>query len=388
MRLEPRPGLDTTVFTNVIETGDVVARGKLAQQLADFLTDPGVSEAERNQVVPAVLKLSVDPVKDIRRSLAQSLQGFAGLHADVVFSIIADDDDIALPFLRETPALSHWHMLAVLRVGDELRQEIIARRPDLSAEAMAYMVRAASLEVCMALFKNPTVRFDDRAYHTLYERFGSAADLVELLLGRADLPLDIRILQAKFASNRMRQLMAERGWVAVSDASQLVEDAEETAILRILVEASQAELAQAIPFLVNKKLLTPSLIVRAAAIGEMKVVHWSLAHLAGVSLPRASDMMFGRGLMGLRSLHGKAGLPPSCYWLLQAACDVVKDGREEGIALEPESFGRRLIEALMTRYENMLPLDRAKNLDLVGRYAEDRVRTIAKRLRADMVRAA
>ena len=105
-------------------------------------------------------------------------------------------------------------------------------------------------------------------------------------------------------------------------------------------------------------------------------------------LPRAHDLMFGRGLMGLKSLHSKAGLPQSCYGLLMAACDVVKDAKEEGLPLDPEGFGRRLIEALMTRYENMQTTERSKNLEFIGRFAEDRVQKIAKRLRADMVRAA
>jgi hypothetical protein len=182
--------------------------------------------------------------------------------------------------------------------------------------------------------------------------------------------------------------MAEKGWIAANDAADLVADAEDTAILRILVEASNQELAQAIPFLVSKNMLIPSIILRAAAIGEMKVVQWSLAHLSNVTLARAQELMFGRGFVGLKSLLNKSGLPQSCYGLLQAACDVVKDAREEKLPLDPEAFGRRLIEALMTRYENMQTSERTKNLEFIGRFAEDRVRKIAMRLRADMVRAA
>ena len=388
MRIEPKPGLDTTVFTDVIENGDVVARVKLAAQLVALLSAEGASKSECVQVVPVVLKLSVDPVKEVRRTLVSGLVGLLNLHADILFSIIADDDDLALPFLAVTPALNHWHMLAVLRVGDVARQQTVVMRPDLSAEALTYAVKSAPLEVCLRLFDNSTLHLDDRAYHGLYTRFGQVPEMAELLLSRPNLPLDIRILQAKRASNRMQQLMAERGWMADNDASELVADAEETAILRILVDASNDELARAIPFLVAKKMLTPSMIVRAAAIGEMKLVQWSLAHLSGVGLARAHDLMFGRGLMGLKSLHSKSGLPQSCYGLLMAACDVVKDAKEEGLPLDPESFGRRLIEALMTRYENMKTVERSKNLEFIGRFAEDRVRKIAKRLRADMVRAA
>ena len=388
MRVEPRSSLDTTVFHHVIENSDVEARRKLAVQLADFLGDAESPEIDRKQVVPVVLKLAVDPVKDVRRALADGLRSIADLHADIVFSIIADEDDIALPFLSLTPALNHWHMLAVLRVGDEPRQRIIVKRHDLSAEALAYAIKAGSLEICLVLFENRSVKFDANAYHTLYSRFGQAPEMAELLMGRVDLPLDLRIMQAKRASNRMHQLMAEKGWIAANDAADLVADAEDTAILRILVEANNQELAQAIPFLVSKNMLIPSIILRAAAIGEMKVVQWSLAHLSNISLSRAHELMYGRGLMGLKSLHSKSGLPQSCYGLLQAACDVVKDAREEKTPLDPENFGRRLIEALMTRYEHMQTAERTKNLEFIGRFAEDRVRKIAQRLRADMVRAA
>ncbi len=388
MRSESKSGLDTSVFMDVIENGDAMARTKLATQLAALMSAEETSKADCSQVVPVVLKLSVDPIKEVRRALANGLIGHSNLNADILFSIIADDDDVALPFLAATPALNHWHMLAVLRVGDVPRQQTVVLRSDLSPESLAYAVKSAPLNVCLRLFENRALHFDDKVYHTLYARFGQAPEMTELLLGRPNLPLDIRILQAKRASNRMQQLMAERGWMADNDATELVADAEETAILRILVEASNEELARAIPFLVSKKMLTPSMILRSAAIGEMKVVQWSLAHLSGVGLARAHELMFGCGLMGLKSLHSKSGLPQSCYGLLMAACDVMKDAKEEGLPLDPESFGRRLIEALMTRYENMQSTERSKNLEFIGRFAEDRVRKIAKRLRADMVRAA
>jgi hypothetical protein len=78
----------------------------------------------------------------------------------------------------------------------------------------------------------------------------------------------------------------------------------------------------------------------------------------------------------------------ACYGVLKAACDVVTDAKEEGLPLETEEFGRRILEALMTRYEQMNATDRAKQIEYLGRYGSDRVRKIAKRLKADMVRAA
>ena len=385
---EPGLGLDISIFMQVIEAGDAEQRALLAAQLAVFLNKADVPVSEREQVVPVVLKLAVDPVLLVRKTLADGLVGLANLHADILFSIISDDDELALPFLASTPALSHWHMLAVLRVGDEARQACVALRPDISNEAVDSIVKSSPLNIALLLFENAAVTFSDEDYHRLYTRFGHSGDMVECLLACSDLPLDIRILQAKRASNRMHQLMAERGWLPANDAAELVADAEDTAVLRILTQASDAELAQVVAFLVNKAMLTPSIIVRAACLGEMRVVEQALAHLSDIPRKRARELMRGKGLTGFKGLHGKSGLPASCYWILQASCDVAADESEEGIKLGADDFGRRLIEALMTRYEAMPLKERTKHLEYVGRFAAERARIIAKRLKADLLRAA
>ena len=385
---EPGLGLDISIFMQVIAAGDAEQRALLAAQLAVFLNKADVPVSEREQVVPVVLKLAVDPVLLVRKTLADGLVGLANLHADILFSIISDDDELALPFLASTPALSHWHMLAVLRVGDEARQACVALRPDISNEAVDSIVKSSPLNIALLLFENAAVTFSDENYHRLYTRFGHAGDMVECLLACSDLPLDIRIMQAKRASNRMHQLMAERGWLPANDAAELVADAEDTAVLRILTQASDAELAQVVAFLVNKAMLTPSIIVRAACLGEMRVVEQALAHLSDIPRKRARELMRGKGLTGFKGLHGKSGLPASCYWILQASCDVAADESEEGIKLGADDFGRRLIEALMTRYEAMPLKERTKHLEYVGRFAAERARIIAKRLKADLLRAA
>lgn len=381
-------GLDVSVLNEVLEHGDVAARVALALQLASLISEPTTAELERSQVTPILLKLSVDDEIEVRKALVGALLDEAKLHSDIVFSIIADEDEIALPFLAQTPALNSWHMMAILRVGDEVRQRTVAARDDLHDEAANYMIKSSSVSTVRALMNNPIVQLENQDCHVLYQRFGNVPEIVESLLARPDLPLDIRITQAKRAASRMRQLMAERGWVPANDASELVTDAEETAILRVLAEAEITERTGATQYLAEQNMLTPALVVRAAATGQMRVVETALAHLAGVSGPRAANQMYSRSALGFKSIFKRSGLPASCFGIIKAACDVVADARDEGLPLETEEFGRRILEALMTRYENMNANERAKQIEHVGRYGTERVRKIAKRLKADMVRAA
>jgi uncharacterized protein (DUF2336 family) len=382
------PGLDVSVLEAVLNDGDAAARQLLAHQLVLLLADSETPEVERAQVTPIVLKLTVDPARDVRLVLARELVAMPNLHSDIVFSIIADDDDISLPFLARTPALNAWQMMAVLRVGDEVRQTIVAKREDLTEEAATYIIKSAPLPTALAIFDNPIVQLEASDYQTLFQRFGQSSEMAERLLARSDLPLDIRITQAKRAASRMKQLMAERGWVAANDASELVADAEEIAVMRILIEADENERTRATKFLAGKNMLTPALIVRAASMGEMAVVETALGHLTGNSAARTAELMYSRSQLSFKSLFNKSGLPQSCFGILKAACEVVVDAREEGLPLDAEAFGRRVLEALLTRYEYMGSSERAKQVEYLGRYGQDRIRKIAKRLKADLVRAA
>lgn len=386
MQVESVTGLDVTVLEAVIETGGVSARIALARQLCTLIAAEDTPDTEREAVLPVALKLAVDEERAVRAVIAEELSTVATVHPDLLFCVIAGEDELALPFLRITPALNPWHMLAVLRVGDEARQCTVASRHDITAEAAAHIIKSSAVPVVLAMMDNEMVKLETADMHALYGRLGQSGPLVDRLLALPNLPLDIRITQAKRAASRMRQLMAERSWLPANDASELVADAEEGAVLQVLANAPVEELLRAISFLATKNLLTPALIIRAACLGEMRVVEASLAHLAGYAPQRAASIIYGRG--GMKSMVSKCGLPASCAGILQAYADVVLEAREEGLNLGRESFGRRLLEALMTRYEMLAPHDRAKQIEYVGRFAEDRVRKIARQLKADIARAA
>ena len=384
----PSFGLDDSVFMAVIDQGDASQRTSLAAQLASFLCNEEAPKFERDQVIPAVLKLMADPEPEVRATLVASLIDCASLHADILFAIIADDDEIAIPFLSATPALGHWHMLAVLRVGDDVRRAAVALRHDVSPEAVDYIIDSLPLVINLLMFENPNIAFTAEQFHRLYARFGETEEMLDCLLSREDLPLGLRVAHAKLAAQRVQQLIIERGWIPANDATELVADAEENAVLEIVMSAPPEQIAATVDELLDGGMLTPSIIVRAACLGAMDVVAQVMASLAGVSLKRASDMMFVRPRGSFKNLHGKSGLPQSCYWTLQAACDVAREELHDKIRLTPDDFGRRMIEVLLTQYETLPLTERPKQLDYVGRFAADRPRLIAQRLKADLLRAA
>lgn len=385
-RQEPTFGLDIQVLMDIIACGDADRRLGLALQIARFLGDPATPQGESSQVMPVARRLAADPDAEVRRGFAEALSGHRSLDADLLFTIAADEDDIALPFLAATAALDPLRMLAVLRAGGEARQAVIAMRPDLSADVVSAITHEAPLAVNALLLENECAKLGPVQYRTIYQRFGAEKEMLERLLSRPGLPPMIRIVQARRAAANLHAMLTERSWLPMSHAAELVVDAEENATLEVLATASSFDLPAAVSFLIDNDMLTSSLIVHAACQGIMHVVAECLAGLSGLPLRRVEEQMYERGKF--RSLHACCGLPQNCFWTLQAACDVEGDARGDGLTLSAEEFGAHLIEKLLTRYEAMPFTEHPRNLEFIGRFAAENTRHLATRLRADLQAAA
>lgn len=381
-------GLDVSVFESVIAVGDTDARIALTRQLVALVADSSTASIELKQVGPVLLRLASDNDKKVRRVLAEEFATSSRIDAELAFSIVADDDDIALPFLESTAALSAAQLAVIIRVGDEARQTAIVGRRDVTSEVADHIIGQSGITVCVALLENPAIVLEDADFQILYKRFGNNAEVAERLMARPNIPAEIRITQARRTAARMRQMMAEKGWVAANDAYEVCADAEDNAVMQVLVECDVAQRAKALAFMAGKKLLTPAFVVRCAALGQMTVVEAALAHITGFTPQRTARQMYDAHPASFKALFRRSGLPLSCQGMLRAACDVVIDTREEGLEISSSEFGARVLEALMTRYEAMTPQERAKQIEYLGRFGEEKIRKVAKRLKADLVRAA
>lgn len=383
-----KPALDTRIFAHVIDTGTPFERFELAVQLADLVCDPNCPQGEFDAVMPSLLRLSADPDELVRRQLAEILAGCPDLDRRVVASIAADDDAIALPFLAATPALDPRTMAAIARAGDEQRQCVIARREDLPAEAVAALADHACEAAVRAMLDNPAAAPDAAMLRRLYVRFWKQGDIIEQLLGFDDLPLDIRILEVRRSSSRMQSMVRRNDWSPGDDGRGMVSDAQDRTLIALLNSADPADLTRLIGFVSSRDMLTPSLLLKAAADGHMHIVERALAFLASTPLKRVRKLMYENGALSLRSLAVAAGLPDACFPLLRAAADVAREVRGDKEWPAPERFGRKVVETLVTRSASAPVKERMRTLSLFEQSASGPTRTLARHLIEAMERAA
>jgi uncharacterized protein (DUF2336 family) len=211
---------------------------------------------------------------------------------------------------------------------------------------------------------------------------------MDRLVDRSDLPLEIRILHAKRTSGQMHRYLDQSGIAMNSAPAEVVADAEETAILTVLACASDGELDRAIPFLLNKNLLTASLVLRAAAVGEMRIIVRALAQLARMPQRRAESLLFGRNSMGIKSVLARTGLSPITLHLIRAAIDVERSVRHSGEDISSDTFGVRVVEMIVAHYERLTAVEKSKLLSFMVRYGTVHASAVASRLRSNLSRAA
>jgi uncharacterized protein (DUF2336 family) len=380
--------LNTSIFDRVLETGSLQEKLQLTKQLSALACDSNAPALERDAIVPTLIRLACDPVKQVRVELAKSLVNAKTLHPDVLFSIVADDEDVSLAFLAETRALDRLRALAILKVGDKSRQMVLCGRDELHGDVVTFLIENCDSDVCAALLDNETVELNSDHYRRLYVRFRDMGEITERLLSRSDLPLEVRILQAKRASSNIHQLMAERGWVPANDADTIIADSQETTLLRILSDADENQLQGLVPFLSSKNLLTPSIILRAACLGHLNVVCQAMAYLSSTPVLKVQRVMNDRAPMGLKSVYHKAGLPKNCFNIVRAAVDVANDLRDMPRRASQMRFGPQIVEYLMTRYSSISPADKSRLLDMVARLSDENTRNLARRVAGQLQQAA
>ena len=180
--------LDVSVFNEVVSSGTVEQRTALAGQLVELLRDPETPKQEISAIVPVLVSLAVDPVVSIRKYLTAQLVKLRRLPADIIFAVVADLDEIALDFLRKTPALDRASMLAILRAGDFARQQVIAMRGDVCIESVTEISERGSAELAACLLDNACAPVSSAHCRRLYVRFADEPAVVDRLLERRDLP--------------------------------------------------------------------------------------------------------------------------------------------------------------------------------------------------------
>jgi hypothetical protein len=273
IRMEPISNLDTSVFEQVIDHGPIEDRLELARQLCGLVNSEDTPLADLRAVMPCLARLACDRDRDVREILARELLANASLGADVVFAIVADDDDLALPFIKANPSFNCQVQCAVLQVGDQKRCSALASRADISPAAVRRIVNDGLAETAIALLNNEHVRLGAGYCRKLYNRFHDQPKVCAVLMEVPYLPPEIALVHNQRTADEMRRTAKLQGWVADFRSDDYISDNEELNALRILDRFGR-QAPNIVALMSTRGMLTTSLLLRAGIQGKMPFLSW------------------------------------------------------------------------------------------------------------------
>ncbi|MEM7426920.1 MAG: DUF2336 domain-containing protein [Pseudomonadota bacterium] len=364
-------GIEHTQAENRIDAGLSII--KLLQ--ATYL-----SPEERQILSNLLLKLTVDPVKFVRERMVEELRDLPGLAEDLVFSIIADDDELALPFLAQTRSLNAKMMTAIAKVGDAGRKLVIAARGDCALSAAEHLIQTGTPDIIAELLENFAVPLTAEHYELIISRHGTDKDISDRLGRRPDLPARHKVMMARAVSDELRSSLDSGDVAGTIRTQRAIDAAEEEAILKISATLAPVEQSNMMSYLCDLQQLTPSIVVRAACIGEMPFLESALSLLSGLSRSRVRNLMYGQGALSIRAVHARAKLPKVLFNPLRLAADAERERDAAGLPKSADHHGKQMVEAAITHYESFTPEQRREILQLLETYGSPKTRELASHL--------
>ena len=317
--------------------------GKIAAQ------HPRLTEHER-KLAEDILRLMVkDAEVRVREALSRQLKENPLLPHDLALTLAQDVDEVALPFLQYSEALSDEDLIALVRSQGPSKQEAVARRATVSASVADAIVEVGPEAAVKTLVSNRGAQLNEETLIQVAERYpGTESGVGEALAMRPSLPVTVVEKLLTQVSENFRSRLLDRTDLSPEVATALLLQARELAVLGL--STSDSGPFELVEHLARNKRLTPSIILRALCMGDLSFFEASLARLGGISLENAQRLIYDKGKRAFEALYQKAGLPPLLYPAMRAAIDIFGTMDYDGGPNDRERFSRRMIERILTQY--------------------------------------
>jgi len=342
-------------------------RADLAAKVARQFEGAALSESERTLAEEIIRAMARDAVVRVRQSLAENLKASASLPRDVALTLARDVEDVALPILSVSQVLTDADLLEIVRSGTDAKHTAIAARPTVSPRVADAIVETASEQAVAALVANEGAQLGEGTLGRVIDRFGASEAVQAPLVQRSKLPITIAERLVAVVSEQMQQYLVTHHELSPKTAADLILQSRERATVTLLNgESDEVALERLVVQLSRSGRLTPPLLVRALCMGDLAFFEAALAHLANVPLTNARLLIHDVGRLGLKSIYDRAKMPPALMPACRIALDVLKETPYDGEEHDRERHRRRMIERILTQYEDLAADDLEYLLDKLG----------------------
>lgn len=317
---------------------------------------PALGDAER-AIAEGIFRIMVNDAElRVREALADSLKENPTIPRDVALALAADVDTVALPVIQFSEVLNDDDLLAIIAADDEAKQIAIANRPHVSEQVSRALVDTEREVVVGTLVANNGAEISRETFDKVIDTLGDSDMVQAALVHRTKMPVAIAERLLGVVADNLRDELLARHEMPGGMADFLILQSREKATVTLSGESGAEDVQTLVRQLHESGRLTPSIILRALCVGDMRFFEAALSTLSGVPLVNARKLIYDPGELGLRRIYTAAKLPEAQFIAARAAIRAVQELEYDGAqdsANDRQRFSRRLIEMILTQYDEL-----------------------------------
>lgn len=333
----------------------VESRSETAQKIgAAFGAE--LSDNERG-IAEEIFRIMVkDAETRVREALADSVKDNPAVPHDIAVTLASDVESVALPVIQFSDVLSDDDLLGIIATDDEAKQIAVAGRPRVSEAVSSALVDTEKEIVVGTLVANDGAEISRQSFDKVIDTLGDSEAIQLALVRRAKVPAAIAERLLSVVADNLRDELVARHDMPGGMADFLVLQSREKATVGLSSESDAADVDTLVRQMHESGRLTPSIILRALCVGDLRFFEAALSVRAGVPLVNARQLIYDPGALGLQRIFKAAKLPAAQFIAVKAAVQAIQDLEYDGVddsAHDRERFSRRLIELILTQYDEL-----------------------------------
>jgi len=198
---------------------------------------------------------------------------------------------VSLPVIQFSDVLTDDDLLNIIADNDEAKQVAVASRPSVSETVSSALVDTGNETVVTALVSNDGAEISRESFDKVVETLGDSEKVQEALVRRQKMPVAIAERLLTMVSENLRDELAARHEMPGGMADYLVLHSRERATVALSQESSAEEVGVLVRQLHQAGRLTPSIILRALCVGDMRFFEAALSILSDVPLVNARTLI-------------------------------------------------------------------------------------------------
>jgi len=329
------------------------ARISAATKISDQFDRDGMSEKERGLAQEIFRIMVKDAEVRVREALAINLKESPNLPHDVALTLAHDVDSVALPVLTLSDILSDSDLAEIIHTQGESKQAMIAGRESVSEAVSDALIDTGNENVVSTLIANEGAKISDSSFEKAVNTFGESEKVQGAMINRSALPITVAEKLVHKVSEAMREKLLERHELSADVATDLLLQSRERATVLLSTESGAGDVHALVEQLYAHHRLTPSIVLRALCMGDLRFFESALATLAKIPLVNSRTLIHDPGRLGLERLWAGAKMPkpqlPAAFAAIEACNELEYDGEPQ----DRERFSRRLIELVLTQYDDL-----------------------------------